>query len=199
MKKAEVFEAAKTGIYPAGITIKDLSEAKDSSGCTALHVAAFQGHLPPGTTVQELSSVSHANGLTPLHIACMEGKLPAETTAHDLANVRTQDGHTALHTAAEFCHLPADTTIKDLLAVRDNNGKTAFDSLMDEKFLGFRDKAKTQIKQVLIASAASAGVNCTSAQLREIGQQLGKIHPVATGQWLTTELIKRQNAKLRVP
>jgi hypothetical protein len=199
MKKAEVFEAAKTGIYPAGITIKDLSEAKDSSGCTALHVAAFQGHLPPGTTVQELSSVSHANGLTPLHIACMEGKLPAETTAHDLANVRTQDGHTALHTAAEFCHLPADTTIKDLLAVRDNNGKTAFDSLVGERISLFCDKAKTQIEQVLEASVASADVNCTSAQLREIGEQLVKIQPEATNHWMTTEMIKRQNAMLGVP
>jgi len=87
----------------------------------------------------------------------MTNHLPVGTTAHDLASVAAHDGVTALHTAAEWCHLPAETTIKNLLAVRDNNGKTAFDSLMDEKFLGFRDKAKTQIKQVLIASAASAG------------------------------------------
>jgi hypothetical protein len=199
MKKAIVLEAAKTGIYPAGITIKDLAEARDCIGYTGLHLAAINGHLLPGTTVQDLSSVQENKGYTPLHDACMTNHLPVGTTAHDLASVAAHDGVTALHTAAECCHLPAETTIKDLLSVRDNNGKTAFDSLMDEKFLRVRDKAKTQIKQVLVVSAASAGVNCTSAQLREIGQQLGKIHPEATGHWMTTEITKRQNAKLRVP
>lgn len=192
-------EAAHSGIFPAGMTVKDLTEAKDSSGCTALHVAAFHGYLLPEITVQELSSVSDNSGLTPLHLACMEGKLPAETTAHDLASVRTQDGVTALHTAAEFCHLTRDTTIKDLLGVRDKNGKTAFDSLIDKMLPGFGDKAKTQIKLLLEASVASKDVNCTSAQLREIGQKLVLILPEATRHWMTTEMIKRQNAKPLMP
>ena len=199
MKNSKAFEAAHSGIFPAGMTVKDLTKAKDSSGCTALHVAAFHGHLMPGITVQDLSSVSDCNGLTPLHIACMEGTLPAGTTAHDLANVANHDGVTALHTAAEFYHLPTHTTIKDLLAVRDKKGKTAFDSLIDKILPEFRDKAKTQIKQVLEASVASEGVNCTSAQLREIGLKLVKFHPEATTHWMTIEMIKRQNAKLRVP
>ena len=129
----------------------------------------------------------------------MEGTLPAGTTAHDLANVANHDGVTALHTAAEFYHVPTHTTIKDLLAVRDKKGKTAFDSLIDKILPEFRDKAKTQIKQVLEASVASEGVNCTSAQLREIGLKLVKFHPEATTHWMTIEMIKRQNAKLRVP
>ena len=122
------------------------------------------------------------------------GNLPAGTTAHDLASVATHDGVTALHTAAEFCHLPTHTTIKDLLAVRDKKGKTAFDSLVDKILPGFREKSKTQIEQVLEASVASEDVNCTSAQLQEIGQKLVKILPEATTHWMTTEMIKRQNA-----
>ena len=121
----QLFEAATTGQYPSGTNTRELADAYDTNGRTALHEAAKHGHLPPGTTVQDLARAKNNEDWSALHEAASEGHLPAGTTARDLASVATHSGWTALHEAAQHKHLPEGTTVKDLANVHNSNEETA--------------------------------------------------------------------------
>ena len=174
MTTREYFEAADSGNFPAGTTLKDLVDARTNTAWTALHVAAKNGHLLPGTTAEDLASIKTDNGYTALHIVAEMGPLPPGTTAKILSGTKTDCGWTALGLSACWGVLPTGTTAHDLLKVEGMIGKSTLSDL-----------DRRQIRRILEDTSCKC-----FGEVREIADELREVEPVGTALWMVREIRK---------
>ena len=179
--RPDLFECARTGEYPPGITASDLAMIKSGGdGWTALHEAAKSGHLPPGTKTTDLMGVRTKSEWTPLREAAIRGVYPDDITAIAMAATSNSWGWTALHTAAGANHLPPGTTLYDLVDHADAGNDTPYDCLPDEM-------DRSQLKGLLDEARAT-----TLDEVKFHGDLLFRKSPAFVTLWMAGE-IKRIN------
>jgi hypothetical protein len=204
--------SAQYGHLPSDTTLQILDGQVDDLERTALDIAVETGHLPINIDAKTLAGFETSSGETGLHKCSYAGKYPRGITVQHLRDAEGIGNWTALHASARCVNLLPETTVRDLLGpkatVQPTDAPPFLEIPLEALLFALKEEltdppspeyART-VRQMLLASAKLAELNVESAQqLKEAGVVFSKYCPVDAALFVSREMIKLRDYKLRMP